>query len=138
MISVSYIEETKVMRTLVDLGDAQLQALDELSKKEKRSRAALIRRAIDDYLAKQADKQEDDAFRAMGQTPGRCHTIARSTMRKLTWKSTARQTQTSIARCVAAREPALFVSSKYPIFPSSTWAIGGVVQNENPLDSRTT
>jgi hypothetical protein len=35
------------MRTLVDLGDAQLQALDELSRKE-RSRAALIRQAIDD------------------------------------------------------------------------------------------
>ena len=50
------------MRTLVDLGDAQLQALDELSRKEKRSRAALIRRAIDDYLAKQRDKQEDAAF----------------------------------------------------------------------------
>jgi metal-responsive CopG/Arc/MetJ family transcriptional regulator len=51
------LKETKVMRTLVDLGDAQLQALDELSRKEKRSRAALIRRAIDDYLAKQCDKQ---------------------------------------------------------------------------------
>jgi len=39
------------MRTLVDLGDAQIRALDDLSKKEKTSRAALIRRAIDDYLA---------------------------------------------------------------------------------------
>ena len=55
------------MRTLVDLGDAQLQALDELSKKEKRSRAALIRRAIDDYLAKQPDKQEGDAFGLWGK-----------------------------------------------------------------------
>ena len=59
---MSHIKGTKVMRTLVDLGDAQLQALDELSRKEKRSRAALIRRAIDDYLAKQRDKQEGDAF----------------------------------------------------------------------------
>lgn len=50
------------MRTLVDLGDAQLQALDELSKKEKRSRASLIRHAIDEYLAKQRDEQEGDAF----------------------------------------------------------------------------
>jgi metal-responsive CopG/Arc/MetJ family transcriptional regulator len=45
------------MRTLVDLGDAQIQALDDLSKKEKRSRAALIRQAIDDYLGKRRDQQ---------------------------------------------------------------------------------
>jgi metal-responsive CopG/Arc/MetJ family transcriptional regulator len=55
------------MRTLVDLGDNQLQALDELSKKEKRSRAALIRQAIDDYLAKQRDKREGDAFGLWGK-----------------------------------------------------------------------
>ncbi len=55
------------MRTLVDLGDAQRQALDESSRKEKRSRAALIRRAIDDYLAKQRDKQEDAATFLMKQ-----------------------------------------------------------------------
>ena len=55
------------MRTLVDLGDAQLQALDELSRKENRSRAALIRRAIDEYLAKQHDKQEGDAFGLWGK-----------------------------------------------------------------------
>ncbi len=54
------------MRTLVDLGDTQIQALDELSKKEKRSRAALIRQAIDDYLAKRRDKQEGDAFGLWG------------------------------------------------------------------------
>jgi len=36
------------MRTLVDLGNTQIQALDELSKKDKRSRAALIRLAIDE------------------------------------------------------------------------------------------
>jgi len=55
------------MRTLVDLGDTQLQALDELSKKEKLTRAALIRRAIDDYLVKQRDKQEGDAFGLWGK-----------------------------------------------------------------------
>ena len=55
------------MRTLVDLGDAQVQALDELSKKEKRSRAALIRQAIDDYLAKRQSKQESDAFGLWGK-----------------------------------------------------------------------
>jgi metal-responsive CopG/Arc/MetJ family transcriptional regulator len=57
----------KTMRTLVDLGDTQIQALDELSKKEKRSRAALIRQAIDDYLAKRRDKQEGDAFGLWGK-----------------------------------------------------------------------
>ena len=55
------------MRTLVDLGDTQIQALDELSKREKRSRAALIRQAIDDYLAKQRRKQEGDAFGLWGK-----------------------------------------------------------------------
>ena len=67
MISVSHIKETEVMRTLVDLGDARLQALDGLSRREKRSRAALIRRTIDEYLAKQRDKQEGDAFGLWGK-----------------------------------------------------------------------
>jgi metal-responsive CopG/Arc/MetJ family transcriptional regulator len=53
------------MRTLVDLGDGQIQALDDLSKKDKRSRAALIRQAIDDYLAKRHSKH--DAFGLWGK-----------------------------------------------------------------------
>jgi metal-responsive CopG/Arc/MetJ family transcriptional regulator len=57
----------RTMRTLVDLGDTQIQALDELSKKEKRSRAALIRQAIDDYLKSRHDKQEGDAFGLWGK-----------------------------------------------------------------------
>lgn len=55
------------MRTLVDLGDAQLRALDELSKKEKRPRAALIRQAIEDYLGKRRSEQESDAFGLWGK-----------------------------------------------------------------------
>jgi metal-responsive CopG/Arc/MetJ family transcriptional regulator len=55
------------MRTLVDLGDAQIRALDELSKKEKRSRAALIRQAIDDYLAKRHRIEENDAVGLWGK-----------------------------------------------------------------------
>jgi len=55
------------MRTLVDLGDTQIKALDELSKREKRSRAALIRQAIDDYLAKQHSKPESNAFGLWGK-----------------------------------------------------------------------
>jgi metal-responsive CopG/Arc/MetJ family transcriptional regulator len=54
------------MRTLVDLGDTQVQALDELSKKDKCSRAALIRQAIDDYLAKRQGITEGDAFGLWG------------------------------------------------------------------------
>ena len=50
------------MRTLVDVGDSQLHELDKLSKEEKRSRAALIREAIDDFLAKRLSKYEGDAF----------------------------------------------------------------------------
>jgi metal-responsive CopG/Arc/MetJ family transcriptional regulator len=55
------------MRTLVDVGDTQLQELDELSKEEKRSRAALIREAIDDFLAKRRSKHEGDAFGLWGE-----------------------------------------------------------------------
>jgi predicted transcriptional regulator len=55
------------MRTLVDLGDTQILALDELARKEKRSRAALIRQAIDDYLARKPGKQDGDAFGLWGK-----------------------------------------------------------------------
>ena len=55
------------MRTLVDLGDSQMRALDELSKKEKRSRASLIRQAIDDYLGKRRERQSGDAFGLWGK-----------------------------------------------------------------------
>ena len=55
------------MRTLIDLGDIQIQALDELSKKEKRPRAALIRQAIDDYLRNRRDERQRDAFGLWGK-----------------------------------------------------------------------
>jgi metal-responsive CopG/Arc/MetJ family transcriptional regulator len=55
------------MRTLVDVGDAQLRELDALSKEEKRSRAALIREAIEDYLARRRRKHEGDAFGLWGR-----------------------------------------------------------------------
>jgi predicted transcriptional regulator len=57
----------KPMRTLVDLGDTQVQALDELAMKDKRSRAALIRQAIDDFLAKRHSRQQSDAFGLWGK-----------------------------------------------------------------------
>ena len=55
------------MRILVDLTERQVAALDELSKREQRSRAALIRQAIDDYLVKRSMKQESDAFGLWGK-----------------------------------------------------------------------
>ena len=54
------------MRTLVDLGETQLRALDELSKMEKRSRAALIRQASDNYLAARQGTQDSNAFGLWG------------------------------------------------------------------------
>jgi metal-responsive CopG/Arc/MetJ family transcriptional regulator len=55
------------MRIAVDLTDAQMQASDALSRKEKQSRAALIRQAIDDYLRKRRGEQESDAFGLWGK-----------------------------------------------------------------------
>ena len=58
-------EEIKCM---VDVGDTQLRrSWNELSKEEKRSRAALIREAIDDFLAKRRSKHEGDAFGLWGK-----------------------------------------------------------------------
>jgi metal-responsive CopG/Arc/MetJ family transcriptional regulator len=57
----------KTMRILIDVGDSQLHELDELSKQEKRSRAALIREAIDDFLAKRRRKHQGDAFGLWGK-----------------------------------------------------------------------
>lgn len=50
------------MRTLIDLVDTQVEALDLAAKQEKRSRASLIREAVDDYLAKRRATSADDAF----------------------------------------------------------------------------
>jgi metal-responsive CopG/Arc/MetJ family transcriptional regulator len=52
----------RTMRTLVDIPEPQVRALDEMSRKEKRSRASLVRQAIEDYLAKRGGSCEDDAF----------------------------------------------------------------------------
>jgi metal-responsive CopG/Arc/MetJ family transcriptional regulator len=51
------------MRVLIDLAEKQLQTLDVLSKKAGRSRAALVREAVSEYLAHQAiDDGGDEAF----------------------------------------------------------------------------
>jgi metal-responsive CopG/Arc/MetJ family transcriptional regulator len=54
------------MRILVDIAEKQVHALDALSKGIKRSRAALIRDAVGDYLARQRTKQPSDAFGLWG------------------------------------------------------------------------
>jgi predicted transcriptional regulator len=50
------------MRILVDIGEKQIHALDTLSKGVRRSRAALIRDAVGDYLARHRAQQPADAF----------------------------------------------------------------------------
>ena len=54
------------MRTLVDIGDKEIQALDKLAAEEKVSRAALIRRAIADLLQKRTETDVADAFNLWG------------------------------------------------------------------------
>jgi metal-responsive CopG/Arc/MetJ family transcriptional regulator len=50
------------MRILVDIGDPQIQVLDAMSKQSKRSRAALIRDAVGEYLSRRRPKQPTTAF----------------------------------------------------------------------------
>lgn len=54
------------MRTLVDLVDIQVQALDRLAKRQARSRAALIREAVDAYLERHDLAEGDEAFGLWG------------------------------------------------------------------------
>ena len=54
------------MRILVDIAEKQIHALDTLSKGVRRSRAALIRDAVGDYLARQRTQQTSDAFGLWG------------------------------------------------------------------------
>ena len=50
------------MRTIVDLPDKQIEALKRMSESAQSSRAELVRRAIDEYLARHLPAQNDDAF----------------------------------------------------------------------------
>jgi predicted transcriptional regulator len=55
------------MRALIDMNDTQVEALDALAKRVRRSRAALIRAAIDDYLDRNHREQVTDGFGLWGQ-----------------------------------------------------------------------
>jgi metal-responsive CopG/Arc/MetJ family transcriptional regulator len=55
------------MRIPVDLSASQIQALDALSNRNKRSRNALIRQAIDAYLEKSSPDRATDAFGLSGK-----------------------------------------------------------------------
>ena len=56
------------MRTLVDIPDKYLNALAEISKREKLSRAAVVREAIAIYVKKhKSEKSLDDAFGLWGK-----------------------------------------------------------------------
>ncbi|KKN78240.1 hypothetical protein LCGC14_0352400 [marine sediment metagenome] len=55
------------MRALVDMNDAQIEALDSLAKRVRQSRAALIRAAIDDYLGRHHREQVEDGFGLWGK-----------------------------------------------------------------------
>ncbi|MFS2175292.1 CopG family transcriptional regulator [Rhizobium pisi] len=54
------------MRTLVDIGDPEVKALDRLAQRVKMSRAALIRKAINDFLARNNADIEAEAFGLWG------------------------------------------------------------------------
>ncbi|MCO6048404.1 ribbon-helix-helix protein, CopG family [Mesorhizobium sp. RP14(2022)] len=55
------------MRALVDMNDAQVEALDMLAKRVRKSRASLIRAAIDDYLERHHRGQVEDGFGLWGR-----------------------------------------------------------------------
>lgn len=50
------------MRTIIDLPEQQYEALKALARREKASRAELVRRALAEYLARRAPQLEDEAF----------------------------------------------------------------------------
>jgi predicted transcriptional regulator len=55
------------MRTLVDLVDSQVRALDRLARRQDRSRASLIREAVDDYIRRHCAESDAEAFGLWGE-----------------------------------------------------------------------
>jgi predicted transcriptional regulator len=50
------------MRTLVDLPEADIRALDQIGERRRVSRAGIIREAVSAFLTKSASGSADDAF----------------------------------------------------------------------------
>ncbi|KAF0093042.1 MAG: CopG family transcriptional regulator [Puniceicoccaceae bacterium 5H] len=57
------------MRTIIEVPDEVIASLDQLGAREKRSRAALIRDAIDGYLRQKSLPAADAAFGLWKQQP---------------------------------------------------------------------
>ena len=57
------------MRTLIDIGEADIAALDRLAAQDKVSRAALIHKSIRGYLDTQKQAQEKSAFGLWAEHP---------------------------------------------------------------------
>jgi predicted transcriptional regulator len=57
------------MRTVIDVPDDLIQSLDQVSDTENRSRAALIREAITEYLCKKTLPTAEAAFGLWKQNP---------------------------------------------------------------------
>lgn len=55
------------MRALVDIDDNDVRELDRLARSQKRSRAAVIREAVTDYLQARARETTEDAFGLWGK-----------------------------------------------------------------------
>jgi predicted transcriptional regulator len=63
MLTISDIGGKTMRRTLVDLEETQIQALDEIASKDRRkSRASLIRDAVDAFLEKNKPEQPHDGY----------------------------------------------------------------------------
>ena len=55
------------MRTLVDIDEKALTALDQIARRQRVSRASLIREAVGDLLAKKQRPEEQAAFGRWGE-----------------------------------------------------------------------
>ena len=61
-IYIADIRCETAMRTLVDIPERDVKALDELSRRRRVSRAGVIRAAIGDYLARHRGPDREEAF----------------------------------------------------------------------------
>lgn len=66
MIYFEHIDQNHLMRTLIDIPDAQLQSLSHICETLRVSRAHVVREAIAAYLAQQSKPNTAQAFGAWG------------------------------------------------------------------------